>query len=228
VRRVLLIAALVALLGLTTAVAANVSVEVEDVASFTTDVSITVPATPVPGTIYIRGAASGASGTLDFTAPASNDSVTGKLLVLSTETLQSQTDATKYFTWRSPAAPAGGWLLSGTVSLTGISQNGGGSNRMTAGLFSCAAAAAPDSSNTGQCQQIDLAVGNVGGSGSGFQERTVSFGTVPTTTIPGGHELRLKIVNRAQEPVGTVVSSSSWDLQWGFLPARQSRLVITP
>jgi hypothetical protein len=227
VRRLLLVAALFGLAGLSTAFAAGSSVEVEDVASFTTDVSITVPATPVPPTVYIRGSSSGSTGTLDFQAPATNDSVTSKTLVLSTEALQAQTDTTKFFTWQSPAAPASGWILSGTVTLF-ITQNGGGSNRMTAGLLSCAAAAAPDSSNTGQCQLIDLAVGNPGASGSGFQERVVQFGTVPTTTIPSGHQLRLKIVNRAQEPVGTVVSSSSWDLQWGYLPARKSRLEVTP
>jgi hypothetical protein len=222
-----MLAAFLSLLGLTTAFAASLSVETEDITSFNAEAEVSVPTTPIPGTVYVRGIASGATGTLDFQAPTSNDSVTGKLLVLSTETLQSQTDPTKFFTWRSLSAPAGGWLLSGSVTLF-IDQNGGGANRMTAGLFSCTATAAPDSSNTGQCQLIDLAVGAPGGPGSGFQERTVSFGTVPATTIPTGYELRLKIVNRAQEPVGTVVSTSSWDLQWGYLPARQSKLVITP
>jgi hypothetical protein len=227
VRRVVVFAALLALVGLSTAFAAGFAVQTEDVGSFTTDVSITVPTTPIPALLYVRGNASGAAGTLDLQAPVSNDSFTSKLIALSTESLQSQVDPAKFFTWQSPAAPGSGWVVSGTVSLY-ISQNNGGVNKMTAGLFSCAAAVPPDSSDTGQCQPIAIAVGDAGDSGNGFQERVVHFGTVPTTTIPAGHQLRLKIVNRAQEPVGTVVSTSGWSLQWGYLPSRQSRLEVAP
>jgi hypothetical protein len=53
VRRVLLFAAFLLLLGLSTAMAASFEVQAEDIASFTTDVSIDVPDTRV---FYLRGA----------------------------------------------------------------------------------------------------------------------------------------------------------------------------
>jgi len=227
-RRVFVFAALLSLVGLSTAMASSFSFQAEDVSSFTTEVSISVPDQPVPLTdqIYVRGPASEATGTLDLQPPAANDSVTGRLLVLSTEPIELQADPTKYFTWQTPDAPPTGYSLNGAVTLW-ISQNGGGSNLMTAGLFSCPATA-PSSSVTGgavPCTLLRAAIAAPGVGGAGYQERTVSFGTV-TASIPAGHQLRLKVVNRAQDGA-VVLSTSSWDLQWGYLPARQSRLVIS-
>lgn len=227
-RRVVLFFTGLCLLGLSTAFAASFTVQAEDIHSFSTPVSISVPGpAPLPATIYVRGEATGGTGALDLQAPAANDSVTGKLLRLSTEPAEAQTDTTKHFVWKTVAAPASGWLLSGNVTLY-ISQNGGGSNRMTAGLFSCpsAAPAVTVTTGTAACTVIKIAVGAPGSSGNGYQERTVSFGPVGSFTIPSGSQLRLKIVNRANN--GSVLSTGDWDLQWGYLPSRQSKLVIAP
>lgn len=228
-RRVGLFAALLLLVGLSTAFAASFSVEAEDVASFATDVSISVPApTPFPSLIYVRGQASGGTGTLDLVPPSANDSVTNKLLVLSTEAIEAQTDAAKHFVWRAPAAPTNGYLLAGGVSLF-IDQRDGGANLLTAGLFSCPAGAplTTVTSGTLACTLIKAAVGAAGANGNGYQERTVLFGTIPATVIPAGSELRLKLVNRAADG-SVVLSASNVEIQWGYLAARQSRLVISP
>ena len=230
-RRVLLFVLFLGLLGLSTAFAASFSVQSEDIATFSTDVSISVPTpepTPFPNLIYVRGDLSGATGTLDLTAPVSNDSVTKKPLKLSTEAIGAQIDATKYFTWQSPTAPTAGYVLSGSVTLY-IDQNAGGSNKMTAGLFSCPDAAPPSSITTGAeaCTEIKVATGDPGAAGSGYQERTVSFGMVGPFVVPSGDQLRLKIVNRAQDGA-IVLSTTDFGLQWGYLAARQSRLVISP
>ncbi len=229
-RRVLLFAVGLSLLGLSSAFAASFTVQAEDIHSFSTPVSISVPTpTPFPGTIFVRGQASGGTGTLDLKPPTTKDSVTSKLLRLSTEPIEAQADTTKHFVWRTAAAPASGWLLSGSVTLY-IEQNGGGSNLMTAGLFSCPSAAPAVTITTGTpaCTPIKIAIGAPGGPGSGYDERMVSFGVVGPVTIPSGSELRLKIVNRQTNGTSTVISTSDWDLQWGYLPARQSKLVISP
>lgn len=234
-RRLLLFAALLSLVGLSTAFAASFNVQAEDVASFPTDVSISVPTTqppapvPFPSILYVRNGSNAPIGTLDLQAPAKNDSVTKRALLLSTETVGTQTTATKYITWKSPPAPPSGYLLSGSVTLY-FEQSGGGANRSTAALFSCPAAASPSTTTSPTDACTIVATGTaaaVSGGGQGFIERTVSFGAIAPTTIPPGHELRLKIVNRSQDPP-VVLSTADVDVQWGFLPARQSRLEITP
>lgn len=207
-------------LSLTTAMAASLEVQADNLSSTRNSVSISVPATPLPEVLYIRGAAQSPPGSIDLTPPPDNDSVTSALILLDGLGVQQQTDPAKYFTWQTPTAPAGGYLLSGTVTLY-IEQNNGGTNRMSAGLFSCDASAAIDSADVSKCTPINLKVGEFGAAGSGYQERIVQFGTLGPLTIPAGNQLRLKIVN--QSPA----SSADWNLQWGYLPARQSRLVIT-
>lgn len=234
-RRIALLAALLALVGLSTAFAASFDAEAEDITSFTTDVSISVPTTqpppppvPFPSILYVRNGSDAPIGSLDLQAPAKNDSVTKRALLLSTETIGTQATATKYVTWKSPPAPPSGYLLQGSITLY-IEQSGGGANRISAALLACPSAAAP-STTTGTaagCSIISTGIAPAASGGEGFLERTVSFGTVAPTTIPAGHELRLKIVNRAQDPP-LVLSTEDVDIQWGFLPARQSRLVIAP
>jgi hypothetical protein len=244
VRRVVLFGLLLALVGMSTAFAASLSVQTEDIATFTTDVSISVPTSttsttmpppaPFPATIYVRGAADTGVGSLDFVAPAKNDSVTRRLLVLSTEPIELQTTPSMYLTWKSQIAPAQGYLLSGSVTLY-IEQNGGAANRVTAGLFICPSTV-PDSTTVtlpdlttvpppATCTVVDVASAAPGTNGEGYQERRVSFGAVGPVVIPPGQQLRLKVVNRAND--GQVLSTEDVDLQWGFLPSRQSRLEIT-
>jgi hypothetical protein len=63
--------------------------------------------------------------------------------------------------------------------------------------------------------------------GEGFIERTVFFDNV-SAIVPAGSQLRLKIVNRSADEVLGVVSTENFTVAWGFLPARQSKLVIVP
>ena len=227
-RRVFLFAALLALVGLSTAFAASFSSQSEDIASFTTDVSISVPGpTPFPNTIFVRGGSDLPPGDLDLMTPVANDNVTSKLLVLSTEPIELQTAATKYFAWESPVAPAQGYSLDGDVTLN-LEQKDGGSNRMTAGLFSCPelAPVATVTGSTPACSVIAIGVSPAVSGGNGFLDRTVFFPDV-STVVPAGHQLRLKIVNRASDGSG-VLSQGDFTVAWGFLPARQSTLVIVP
>ena len=229
-RRLLLFVALLTLVGLSTAFAASFDVSSEDITTFSTDVSITVPtteppaATPFPSMLYVRGPDTAAMGSIELIEPTANDHVQQKTLVLSPESVLVQSTATKYFTWSTASAPPEGWLLTGHVTLY-ISQQHAGANRMTAALLSCPAAA-PAASVTApisetSCTAIAQVIGGVGASSNGNEERSADFGQIGPVTIAPGDQLRIKIVNQ------TGPSSGDWDLTWGFLPARQSRLEIT-
>lgn len=224
-RRVVLFSTLLLLLGLSTAFAASFSVEAEDVASFTTDVSISVPAaTPVPNTIYIRGSGTDAAGQLLFEEPADNVPTTDRALRRDTESVQEQQDPLAFYTWIGPTAPPNGYLLSGTATLV-ITQNESGTERLTAGLLDCAASAPPASSDTTQCSLLAVAASDAltgsGAGGNGYKDRTVHFGSIGPVTIASGRQLRLKIVNRGD------VSTKDFSISWGFNPARTSLLTIT-
>lgn len=217
-RRVLLFAALLLLVSLTTAFAASFDVQAEDITSFSTPVSISVPEpTPLPSVLYIRGPASSPPGSIDLEAPVTNDSVTSFLVLNDSVGVQTQSDSAKYFSWESPSAPANGYLLQGTPTLY-IEQDGLGGDRLTGALFDCASTASIASTDPSLCTVIAEAVAEIGSSGAGFKERVVHFPTIPATTITSGRELRLKIIN--QQPSST----ADWKLQWGYLPSRQSRL----
>jgi len=229
-RRVFLFAAFLSLLGLSTAFAASLSSQAEDVASYTTDVSVSVPGpTPFPNTIYIRAGDEVPPGELDLMVPVTNDHVTSKELVLSTENIQLQADLAKFYAWESPVAPAQGYSLTGDITLN-LEQKDGGENRMTAALFSCPAAAPVSTVTTGATPCVLIASGvspAVPDGGEGFIERTVFFDNV-SAVVPAGSQLRLKIVNRSVDEVLGVVSTENFTVAWGFLPARQSKLVIVP
>jgi len=228
VRRLLTFAALLVLVGLSTAFAASFGTQSEDVASFTTDVSISVPTTqgptPFPPTIYVRGDSDTPLGLLALTPPTENDSVRSKDLLLSTEAIGAQATLTKYFAWATPAAPAQGYSLTGDVTLS-VHVMGGSTNRITAGLFSCPAAAAIETV-TPTCTTIAVGIAPAIGGGNGFLVRTVSFPDV-SATIPAGSQLRLKIVNRSPDG-STVLSTGTMRLAWGYGPSRPAELVITP
>jgi hypothetical protein len=217
VRRALVLLLGLSVLGLGVAAANSFSSNSEDLTTFTTDVSISVPSSFLPPVIYVSG-----DGTLELVEPPNHHTST-KDIILDSVSLESQADPARYITFASPPAPTGGFVLQGFVKLF-IDQNRPGTNRMTAALLDCPASE-PDAS-TG-CTTIVLAVADpLNQGGNGFKERVVNFGSV-TYTIPQGNELRLKIVNRAQQPIGTPVSSQDWTLQYGFLPARESRLTIS-
>ena len=117
-RRLFLFAALLSLVGLSTAFAASISSKAEDIDSFSTDVSISVPGTtPFPNIIYIRGGDDVPPGALDLMLPVTNDHVTSKELILSTEAIGLQADLAKFYAWESPVAPAQGYSLTGDITL---------------------------------------------------------------------------------------------------------------
>jgi hypothetical protein len=244
VRRVFLLTALLLLLGLSTAFAASFSTEAEDIASFTTEVSISVPDTPVPlpGTIYVGGGTGFAEGPLFLEQPPSFHTQ-NRLVLLDVEDVQAQTDPAAFFTWKTnepPTTPPAGYLLDGIVTLI-ITQDELMTDRMTAGLFECEESATIDSSTppsdppllaAGECVLIVDAVASTtpisgNGAGAGYKDRKVEFGDVGPVVIEPGHDLRLKIVNKSHDGVATV-STKNWNLSWGFNDARESFLTIVP
>ncbi|MGK2949370.1 MAG: hypothetical protein ACSLFP_12390 [Acidimicrobiales bacterium] len=222
-RRVFLFAALLSLVGLSTAFAASLTTQSEDVASFGSDVSISVPTTQPPPAVqafFLRGDSDSPPGLLSPTPLQSN--VETRLIKKDSQTVQAQADATKYFVWRTDTVVGAPLVVGGTTRLT-IEQKAQAGSRLTAGLFSCPASAAISSTAATGCIQIGpSAVGTV--PGNGFDEVTVSFGNVPTSSIPVGNQLRLKIVNRDKDDAGVVVSTKDFDVAWGYNPARKARL----
>jgi hypothetical protein len=217
-RRVVLFAALLSLVGLSTAFAASLSTQSEDIASFTTDVSISVPVTAQ--SFFLRGDPDTPPGMLS-TAPLQAN-VVSYLIKKDTKAVQEQDDVTKYFVWQSSTITGVPLVVGGTTRLI-MEQKDEQGSRLTAGIFSCPAAAAIASTAATGCVQIGTsAVGSepVGG----FDEVTVSFGTLSSTTIPVGNQLRLKVVNRDKDDGGVVVSTKDFQVAWGYNPARQARL----
>jgi hypothetical protein len=214
VRRLLLFVALLALTGLTTAFASSFAVETEDVASFTPDVSISIPATTVPpgpqvvSELFLGGLPTDLPGVLNEAAEVVNTNVQKRTIVPSTGTVQEQTDAMKYQSWQV-VAKAGGLLLSGDARLY-ITQTGT-PGPLFAALFDCP----PDAGITsGTCTQF------AGDSEGGPEEKTVttvSFGKV-SRLIEEGRLLRVQIRNG---------SLKDWTAEWGYSSSRQSSLVVT-
>jgi len=223
VRRVPLFAALLLLLGLSTAFAASFATESEDIASFTTQVSISVPTTQPPApprTFFLQGDPTILPGILSTTAVQSN--TVSRDVIKDTLEVQPQADATKYFVWQGPTVAGSPLVVGGNTRLT-MEQKDEAGSRLTAGLFNCPAAAPVASTVATGCVQIGTsAVGTepVGG----FDQITVSFGNLVYTTIPVGNQLRLKVVNRDKDGVGVVISTRDFKVAWGYNPARQARL----
>jgi hypothetical protein len=249
VRRLALVVGALSLVGVVAVSAGGLSTSAEDMTSFTTSVSVSVPGCPPvafpSSTLWVRGAASTLPGTLDFAAPGSFDGNQMRSVALDDdfdhESLKAQTAQNKFFTWSAPTAPPCGYLLSGNVTLK-IHQSGSGGNQLTAGLFDCPAAAPPSSTS---CTQIDVELADLenygnAGNNSTYHERTVSFGAV-NAVIPEGNQLRLKIANRegayVTGPIGLLPiygtgSFDDWNLRWGYRSGNglnnKSRLEITP
>jgi hypothetical protein len=214
VRRVLLFAILLAMFGLSTAFAASLSVQSEDIASFTTPVSVSVPAPP---TSVIAFFLSGDDAILPgFMAPSPppDNSVNSKSIKPSTGPVRLQTATDKYHSWQTDPAPAGGLVLSGPAVLR-IFQNGS-VGAATAALFECPTA----TTVTASCRQVAGDTSSAGTESAGT-EVPISFGVL-SDTIQAGSRLRVQIVN---------LGSHQWNLQWGYKSNRESRLdlsVATP
>lgn len=214
-RRVGLFAAFLVLLGLTTATAASFDVQAEDITSFTTDVSISVPDPPTRlGSYFLRNEPTIVPGLLDD-QPTGSDPVQTKEILPEGADVETQTKTAYLHSWQTPPAPVGGLALQGTAQLR-IFQNGD-SDRLTAGLFDCPSA----STATGACDQIggDI-VSTV--DGGGYVERLVDFGSV-TRTILQDRVLRVQIINDVAAPK----PDQKWSVQWGYKSNRPSRLDVT-
>lgn len=228
-RRVLLFAAFLLLLGLSTAMAASFEVQAEDITSFTTDVSIGVPPTN-DVVFYIKNNPDQPSGRdplvpgwLDSNPPGNNN-VDQKQIVhdAALPIDASHTDPTKYHAWQSdPLLDA--VTVGGTATLY-VSSNGG-TNELRAGLFECwtplptepqPATVDVDLPQGVKCALIGAGTSSGGTNSNGYTERTALL-PLATTAIEAGHSLRLKIVNN---------TDATWNLQWGFNPARPSQLQL--
>ncbi len=202
-RRLLLFAAVLSLLGLSSAFAASLSTQAEDVGSFTTDVSVSVPATATA--YYLSGSDKVIPG-LIATNPPPDSSVNSKSIDPGTLDTAAQTDPKKLHSWQTAAMPSG-LTLSGPA--TALVFRNGGSDPITGGLFVCATA----TTVTSACTRIG---GDVSGTGPAGAEIALSFGSL-STTIPAGSHLRLVVVNQG---------AAKYNLQWGYKTNRESRLEL--
>ena len=205
-RRVFMFAALLLLVGLSTAFAASFSTQAEDIASFTTDVSISVPQNQVLP-YYLSGPGSVIPGLIAQVPPASA-SVNSKSLDPGTLGTQTQTNASQMHSWQTGPTPAGGLVLSGPATAR-IFQNGG-DDPITAGLFTCLTA----TTATLSCTWI---AGDTSGTATMSGEVPIAFGNL-NATVPAGSHLRLVVVN---------LGAKKYNLQWGYKTNRESRLDLT-
>lgn len=207
-RRLLLCAAALGLLGLSTAAAASFSVQAEDITTFTTDVSISVP--DPPGTLvsyFLSGADSVLPGMMGPNPPT-DSAVKSKAIDPGTLSSQLQTDPTMHHSWQTSPMPTGGLVLAGATTLR-IYQTGN-VGPATAGLFVCASAATA----TSACTRI---AGDVSSAGTGVPLEPIAFGNL-NTTVPAGSTLRVVVVN---------LGAKKWNIQWGYKSNRESRLDLT-
>lgn len=221
-RRLLLFAALLSLVGLTTAFAASFSVQSEDIKSFSSPVSISVPTTTsttaastttttTPPTVFTKYYLSGMPGTLpgplNPLPESDQNNVQAKPIAPGTGTVQSQTLAVRYHSWQI-AAPTGGLSLSGYLKL--VVTQVGTPGTLRAAVFDCPADAGVTSLTctrfAGDSDGVEA--GNV---------TTVSFGQV-SRVIPAGRILRVQLMN---------ASLKDWSVQWGYKQNRESRLEVT-
>jgi hypothetical protein len=219
VRRVFLFAALLLLLGLSTAFAASFSTQAEDVASFTTEVSISVPTTQPPGTVrpyYLTGADNLIPGVMTTTPPGGTN-VNGKQIdpgTAGTVGADPLLAPTKMHSWQT-VIPAG-LVLAGNA--TAYLFRTGGNVPITAGLFRCPAVDTVMS----DCFRLGGA-SDVQGTAEINGEVPISFGSISETILVEQY-LRLVVVNQVAE---VKPSSPKLNLQWGFKDNRQSRLDLT-
>jgi len=206
-RRLFLFAALLSLVGLSAAFAASFSTHAEDIDSFNTTVSISVPQNQlVP--YYLSGADSVLPGLISQSPPPSS-SVNSKALNPGTLSTSAQTDTAKMHSWQTVPTPAGGLVLSGPATAR-IFQNGG-DDPITGGLFICPTLATTPTSG---CTQI---AGDVSATATSSGEVPISFGNVSASLLPG-QRLRLVVVN---------LGAHKYNLQWGYKTNRESRLDLT-
>lgn len=206
-RRVLLFAAFLLLLGLTTATAASFDVQAEDITSFSQPVTISVPVATTPWFLFRPPPAPGGlSTTPDEGGPhkwdvdPSGGSSIDALLAESTET--------KYYVWSS--GPLTSVLDFQNQVVTFFAYLTAGGNEIYAALLDCPAGE--------DLPSTDCDVLGFGGPGTPGQSNVVvvPLGAVDAT-VAVGHELRLKVINGGTQ---------SWKIEWGYKTNRESNLTI--
>jgi hypothetical protein len=230
--RILLVVTAVAGIGLAAVEAGGVQTSAEEIQSFSTSTSLTVPCTPTPLTqLWVRGPSTAVMGSLDTAVPAVFDSSSVFPVDNQVSEIGIQADPQAYVSWATPVAPMCGYRLSGAVTLE-IDADGRRSDRLTAGLFSCPAGAPPETTVptcrlivTDQADRVDEGDPE---DADGFLVRTVHFLERVETIVPEGEELRLKVINKRPGPLQAGGSTRDWNLKWGYRADRQSVLVFTP
>jgi len=215
-RRAGLLVLLLASLSLTTAFAASFEVRAEDVTSFSTAVSISVPTTttttapplpPVGTDPWYLYRAPPAPGGLS-TTPEEGGPHKWQVDPSGATTLLAQTDPSKYYVWSSGALPGALSFQNQEVTFNAYLTAGG--NSISAALLNCPSGA-PLASTT--CTIL-------GSGGPGVPSPpnlvVVSLGKV-TGLVPVGNELRLKVIN---------TGSQFWQIEWGYKTNRESNLQI--
>ena len=216
-RRVLLFAAFLLLLGLTTATAASFDVQAEDITSFPTDVSISLPTTtttttplpPIATEPWYLFRAPPAPGGISTDPESGGPHKWDVKPSDSSTTLLAQAAVDKYYVWSSGTLPSALSFQSQAVTFNVYLTSGG--KDIEAALLDCPAGAPLVSSN---CTVIGS---GQPGTGQGNQV-VVELGEI-TATVGAGRELRLKVVNR---------DTKNWTVEWGFGSARDSNLAIAP
>ena len=220
-RRIVLLAVVLVGVSLTTATAASFDVRAEDVTSFTTSVSISVPPAPtVTDVFYLTGDAAQLPGLLAATPAGSGSGVESKDISADPSTpIDQQTDPNEHHDWETPPLTTPLTIISPTVTLF-IEQNGN-VGPLTAGLFDC----------TTKRDQAGLVVDRtcelfLQGSSTATKpgEITVVFPAkewtigasdfLSTPTVE--RSLVLRIVNQA--------TSGKWNIQWGYKENRPAQL----
>jgi hypothetical protein len=227
VRRFLIFVVVLLALGITTAVAASFDVSTEDIASFSTETSISVPDPPgLPFAYALRGPETLLPGLLDTNLGpngAYGTQVNSKRIAVGSPSLTTPPSDNHFHSWETP--PFGSPLrLNGPATLW-IDQSGG-PNVLTAGLFDCPPPSAPGTRTPiASCVLIAGPDSNPGNEGDGMVERGAHFRQGADThigyTIPVGHTLRVQVVNLATG------NNQAWNIQWGYKLNRQARLELT-
>lgn len=215
-RRVLLFAAFLLLLGLTTATAASFDVQAEDITSFSQAVTVTVPEPPLAGsTFYLVGAPANAHlAAQEPTSTGGNEKALFDFGILDIQTearaLQPG-DKAYYVSWSSDPLPLGLRYDSQTVRVH-FTRTGAAGGLLRAGLFACPPSAdlATVTTSTPACTWLSDGVG--GG-------ETIDI-AMTTQEVPPGYQLRLKMVS---------ASAESSAVQWGYKANnRSARLEVLP
>ena len=218
-RRIGLLAGVLLMVSLTTAMAASFEVNAEDVMSFTTPVSISVPPPPTTTDVYyLTGSSASLPGLLSTLPASSGQGVESKDINADPSTaIDAHMDPTKFHDWETAPLTAPLTIISPTVRLY-IEQTGN-VGPLTAGLFECITTKDSAGVITGRvCDAFATASSTATKPG----EITVVFAPftrtiVASTTNPTVERtLLLRVVNRA--------TSGKWNIQWGYKENRPAQL----